>query len=437
MKKIILGIVAVLALVAIYFLVSPKVTSEIKATVQKEIASLEQYGFGVKRESLAADKDKYILSFDDTKKIGALVTAQTSQVSQEFIDDLAGMEVVAQIAYAQGVTNAVSAQLYPHKLPTTLLENNATTPAWLNDMIEKKVVTMFVDVDKTLTNFKGGFKDIDYTIPEETPIDILLTGSSFKGKLKDMKISTIAHTLNHIKVAEKNATFEIKDVSIQGKTTGPNRYDTDQKGTIGKISFSDNEDQSAIHLTNLDFDSSTIVKNNLLQGGVAFNIEKLEIASAKDQGGFSGVALDVTLENIDIDAIDTINNLQETNDNEAILAASKRVLSSYPIVTIKNFSIKEIVDNNTTFKGLVSQGSLVVDKDVDIDKAFEGDMEAFAKLLDINAKLDFSKESLEFFGRNPSVGMMMMLFAPKEEGESRIYTIRYYDGLTINGQKVF
>lgn len=438
MKKIIIGaVVAIAAVIGIYMVASPKITGDIKEIVNQEMTALNQHGFSVSVEPLAEDRDRFTISFDDTQKIGAFVTAQTSQVSQPTIDMLEGMEIVAEVAYAQGITNALSMDIYPTKAPALFTDTNSTDMPWIEDMINKKVVSLSMEVDKTLSNFKGAIKDIDYTTTDENSVRLSLKGSAFEGKLKEKQISTINHKLESLSIADTQAALELFDINIQGMTTGPNPYDADQKGNIGKISFKDTTASNSFAITNLDFDSSTSVADKLLRGGVALTIDQFQIESANDKGGFSGVAFDLKLQNIDIDSINTINALAQSEDNEAIMEASKAVLSSNPKITIDNFSIKEIVDNNQTFKGLVANANLAIDESVDINKAFDGDKEAFGRLFVVDAKLNFSKEALEFFAQDPSIGMLTMLVAPEESNAELIYTIKYHNGLTVNGQKLF
>jgi len=441
MKKVALALVALIVLFVIYYMTigSKQLTVEIKKEVNRELVQLKQSGFGVDEQNLSKDKQKVILTFQDTDKITTYINSQGQQLNKNDIEILQGMQVGIDIEYNPNSSDAIAMDIYPIKLPTIFYQNlDKRDSVELEKMIKERLFLTHVNINKLLSSFDGYVKDIDKEFKDNgTTAHLVTKGFKFNGTIEDEKIEDIKQTLEKF-------SFKVDDqlnINLNGLMTnvknGDNtnvEYSIKSFDIINKI-----ENPFSIKIDNITGLSQDKLKANLLNSESRVKISSIDFTQNGKKTILNSIIMDTSINNINKKALEKLEKLSSENmDNnssvEQIMPILKEIVKDDIYIDIPNISIAKITNGGKSFDGFKIKALVKVEKNFDW-KSLENNPLAVTNLFDAKVNIEASNEFVNLISTNPQVMVMMMVMQPVDKNGKKYYDIKFNKGsLKINGK---
>jgi len=440
MKKLGIAAAGLLAVALIFFftLGSSELRSEAKAQLNQELAALEQNGFSIEKRISKEEEDHFILTFKEPKKIAHYFTAQGTPATAEDIDSLKGMKMGADVYYVKDAYSALSVDLYPVKLPDSLYDSAETKEdkallEQIQKMLDEKKLLVHIDVAKDFTHFKGYMKDIDQTFKGEESLTIQTKGLTFNGEIKNDRIALIDQKLKEIRLKDdQGGEIVLSKMTTQHKMTGPSLYDIDALYTIEDITMKQGNGFVG-KVKDIHVSTSEKVTDGLLQSHVDATIKELQAQADTESFSAKEIHWDARLDNIDIQALEALQNLDPEKDDAAIEKAFAQLLGKGIKLTVNDLSIKEIIENQKSLGGMSMNATLGIDKNVNLTVVQQNPF-LLLGAVDANITLKLSDALFAKAGEDPRAMMLMMLIPPKEDKGQKVYTVIMKNGqTTVNG----
>jgi hypothetical protein len=440
MKKtgIIIAVLIAAAFVLFFAFGGKELRQEAKAQLDQELHTLQQYGFGIEDRISKEEEDHFILSFNDPEKIAAYFTLQGSPATAEDIAPLKGMKLGTDVYYLKDAYSALSADLYPVKLPESLYDNaqdkeDKALLEQIQKMLDKKKLLIHIDVAKNFSDFKGYMKDINETFTGEESLTLRIKDFTFTGETQKERISKIDQKVKEITFEDdKGITVTLHNMTTKHTITGPSPYDIDAIYDIERI-IMEQTDTFTGEIRGIRITSTEKVTNGLLQSHIKSTAQLFQIEADTEHITVKNINWDARIDNVDIDALKTIQTLDPEKEEEKIQQAFTQMLEKGLHLTINDFSIKEILDQGKNLGGVKLQASLGINKHADLSLAQQNPM-LLLDALNTELTLKLSNEIFALVAKDPRAMMLMMLIPPKEEKGHKIYTIIMKNGkTTVNG----
>jgi len=447
MKKIALALIALIVIFVIYYMTigSKQLTGEIRQEVNRELLQLKQSGFIVDEQNLSKNKQKVILTFQDTNKITNYLNKQGQRLNTNDIEILQGMQVGMDIEYMPTAGNALAMDIYPIKLPTIFYKNinqeDKLVIRKIEKMIKDKLFLTHVNINKLLSNFDGYVKDIDIEFKDNgTTSHLVSKGFQFEGTIKDEKIEDVKQILETLSYQVDDQL----DINISGLTTTIKNSDKKLYNNIeyGIKSFdimNKIEEPFTLRVNNITGLSQDRLKGNLLN-----SISKVKVASINfSQNGkktiLNNITMDTLLNNINKKALEKLEKLSSQNmDNnssmEQFIPLLKEILKDNISIDIPNISIAKITNNGKSFDGFKLKALVKVEKNFDW-KSLDNNPLALTNLIDAKINIEASNELVTIISSDPRAMVMMMIMQPVDKNGKKYYDIEFSKGsLKINGK---
>ena len=213
--------------------------------------------------------------------------------------------------------------------------------------------------------------------------------------------------------------------------TGPSPYDSKSGYSIGKIEFQ-GESEFSILMKALNVNAVSSVKNNLLKSSITTKAEAIELTEAQKKYKMNDILFDFHIDNLDIVSFEALQDV-DVNDEKTINALSQKILSKGITMSIPNFSVKKIAENEKTMDGFTFSSSLSIDRSFDIN-AVSQDPLAALNALSSKINISVSNELFARVAQEPRAMMVLMLLPPVEKEDKKIYEIEFIKGkITVNG----
>jgi hypothetical protein len=447
MKKIALALIALIVIFVIYYMTigSKQLTGEIRQEVNRELLQLKQSGFIVDEQNLSKNKQKVILTFQDTNKITNYLNKQGQRLNTNDIEILQGMQVGMDIEYMPTAGDALAMDIYPIKLPTIFYQNinqeDKLVIRKIEKMIKDKLFLTHVNINKLLSNFDGYVKDIDIEFKDKgTTSHLVSKGFQFEGTIKDEKIEDVKQILEILSYQVDDQL----DINISGLTATIKNSDKKLYNNIGygiksfdimnKI-----EEPFTLRVNNITGLSQDRLKGNLLN-----SISKVKVASINfSQNGkktiLNNITMDTLLNNINKKALEKLEKLSSQNmDNnssmEQFIPLLKEILKDNISIDIPNISIAKITNNGKSFDGFKLKALVKVEKNFDW-KSLDNNPLALTNLIDAKINIEASNELVTIISSDPRAMVMMMIMQPVDKNGKKYYNIEFSKGsLKINGK---
>ena len=438
MKKSGFGIIGLILVAAIYYFTagSTQITEEIKKQVNDELTTLEQNGFGINDRELKETEEHFVLSFDNPTKISSYLSSQGAQVTQEDILAFKGLKIGVDAKYLNDSYSALSLDIYPVGLPQSMLqeieEEDKAVLERIKKMMVDKTLLVHLDFNKLLTSFKGHIKDINETFEEEEKTTFISQDFKFEGDIENEKVKTVRQTLKLFSIeADKELTMKLSNFTSNYTLTGPSPYDSKSGYSIEKIELQ-GESEFSMLMKDLNVNAVSSVKNDLLKSSITTKTELIELTEAQKKYKMNDILFDFNIDNLDIVSFEALQGV-DINDEKAINALTQKILSKGITMSIPNFSVKKIAENEKSMDGFTLSSSLSMDKSFDIN-AVSQDPLAALNALSSKTNISVSNELFARIAQEPRAMMVLMLLPPVEKEGKKIYEIEFIKGkITVNG----
>ncbi len=440
MKKGVLGIIILAIIGTIYYFSqgSSQLTKELQKTIDQELATLQKEGFSIEERKVEDGTEHFIIVLDDTKKIIDFFNKDRQQVTQDEIASLAGMKIGVDIQYLKDTYSALSFDLYPVALPTSLTtgelsQEDRDTLTKIDALFTDKIFLVHIDINKMLNGFKGYVKDIDKTF-EENGQQASLTMHSFvfSGDIKEEQITSIQQQLGAFSLhVDNELDMKVNNVKSTYLLHGATLYDTTVTYSVGQIIF-DEAKQIAMTLDKLDIRAKTDFSNGLAKSNIFTSIDSLNIKDDKREQIIKTLKMESTLSNLDLPSFEKLKNI-DTLDQEEINTIVQKILSSGLSFEISSFSIDNITSAQQALGGFDLSAKIDIDQSINLSLLQTNPLAGLSSI-DANLRLALSDTLFGFVSQQPDALLAMMMFQPKEENNKKIYIIELKNGiLNVNG----
>ena len=438
MKKLSIAAAALIVIAILFFFSgSNEILKEAKAQLEQELSAMQQNGFAVENRISKEKEDHFILTINDPEKVAAYLTAQGIPASAEDIAPLKGMKVGTDVYYVKDVYSALSVDFYPVKLPDDTVkniddENDKALIEQIQKMFDAKKILVHVDVAKDLQHFKGYVKDINETFKGEETLHVATKGWTFTGKTEKERIAFMKQKVEKIAISDdEGMQMLLSQMDSEHKFTGKTLYDMDADYHIARISLQQQGIFSGV-IEEISMKTSDKVSNGLLQSKIQSTVKAFNATVEGEKIEAKTLHWDMRVDNIDIAAIEA---LQETDpeDNTAFQKVFQQLLEKGIALTINDFSIQEIVDNQQSLGSIALKASLGIDKQANISQLVDNPL-LLMGAIDVDMTLKISDAIFAQIAKDPRAVMLMMMIPPKEKNGQKIYTVIMKNGeTTVNG----
>ena len=443
MRKLGFGVIGLILVAVIYYFIagSAQITQEIKTRVNSELATLEQNGFAIQDRKTKESEEHFIITFDEPEKIVDFFAAQGAEMSMEDASALKGLKIGVDAKYLNDAYSALSLDIYPLNLPTSITEldmdkDNKLVIEQLNKILEKKGILVHVDFNKLLSSFKGHVKDIHETLQGEKEVKINVEGVTFKGEIEKSKISKLDQNLKRMTFEAKDeADVKLSELTSNYKRTGPNSYDSTSGYTVKNIILTGINDKSKVlvSIDNMSGDSITSIKNDLAQSSIKATASKVKFEANGEKSLFEGITFDFNIKNLDMLALKKLEDADANNEAE-INRLVQELISKGIAMEIPILEIKKIETEGKSMDGFSLTANVDVDKSLNLAALQTNPMLAL-NAINTKTKITLSSELFSLIAQQPKAMMLMMVIQPQEVNGKKVYEVELKNGsLTVNGK---
>jgi len=441
MKKVALALIALIAIFVIYYITigSKQLTAEIRKEVNKEFTQLKGSGFSIDEQNLSNDRQKIILTLQDTDKITAYLNKQEQHLlNRDDIEILKGMQIALDIEYNPNTSDAIAMDIYPIKLPNNFYQNlNKKDIAKLEELIKEKLFLVHININKLLSSFNGYIKDIDKEFKDDgTTSHLVMKGAKFDGTIEDNNIEDIKQTLEKFSFeVNKQININLNGLITNIKNHDNNLHDVEYSiksfNIINKI-----ENPFTLKIANITGISEERLNKNLLNQKSKDQISSIEFTQNGKKTILNSINIDTSVHNINQKAFDKLRKKTPENiGNSEGIQLLKELIKDNISIEIPNLSIDKITYEGKTFDGFKIKALAKVEKDFDL-KSLDNNLQlALTKLFNVKINIEASNEFINLISNNPQIMVMMMIIQPIDKNGKKYYDIQYNKGeLKINGK---
>jgi transcriptional regulator CtsR len=393
-KKIVLSTLVTVSVMAGKVDIKPQ---DINSTVKNYFTEVQNYG--VKNGGWLILNRK--IEPTGETFITKLTKEKSSSTSENTYDDLIGLSFQNDINYTTTTYKGVSTLI---DIPRDNLDKNDTLV--IDDILKRKLIVINSDYSITNHIYNLSFKDINETINNTI---VKIDGVKVRGfydktkpleEVVDLSIKNI-----DIKFLAKSLLgeyFKLNDLSIKTKTDKKDKsIDLEYEVSLGLLNSNMGGKHSLIDKAHF----------NIKVGNLDAKVyEELEYIGSKNP------------ELIDDKKIEELTN--------------KLLLSKGLFIEIKDFSFNNIVDNKNIMGSMKITAKVSLDNVKSSAKQISLNPMLALSFLNIDARIELSKDMLNTIMKDPRA-MMLAMLPPKKEKDKTVYVIHYSKGkLSINGQQL-
>jgi len=440
MKKILLGLGALLLVVVIYYFTmgSEQITKEIKTQINTQLTALQKEGFSIEERKIEEQKEHFVISFDDPKKISTFLYQKGLQITVEDAAILKGLKIGVDTHYLPDAYSSVSFDMYPVALPkllsTSTNEDDKKILIEIQKMLDQKTILTHIAINKIGNGFKGYMNDINETIKSKLDVNILLKGLRFEGDIKENTIHSVKQNLEKFSVsASDEMRITLSNVKSDYKITGKTLYDYRTHYEVANILSNIN----GLNITIKDIDvlSNSTVTNDIASGTIKTTFAHIYIEDEKEPYDLENFIFEMKASNIDIRAMDTMQKADLT-DEKVMKDILKQLFSKGVHFEITTLSLESIESDGTKIDGFELTAQVTLDKNFDIQSLEKNPLSAL-ETVNADLKLVFSPELYELIAEQPQAMMALMMFQPKDENDKKVYILELKNGhFRVNGNPI-
>ncbi|NEW61494.1 YdgA family protein [Sulfurovum sp. bin170] len=443
MKKIGLALIALVVIIGIYYttLGSTQIVDEMKKEVNRELTEAKKSGFVIEDREIKENRERFIIDFNDTKKITNYLKEESRGISESDIELLKGLKVAVEIEYMPTTKDAIALDIYPVTLPEFIylgLKGEDKKIEEVNKMVKDRLLLVHVNINKLLSGFDGYMKDIDMSDDDG---NFKMKGFVFDGEIEDENIKNLNQKIQEMSYeVPSQLKMGLSNLKVFVSNPIDRNYNNNSNYTLESLKIkSENNESFSLAINNISGSSQDTQKGKLANGIADLNIVSIDYDANGDKTLLNNIKLDMKMNNIDMDAIleleEMLSNSAENNFSiEQMIPLIKKIVSDDISLDIPNISLDKITQNGKTFDGFKLQISTKVDKKFDW-KLAESDPLAMTNIFDAKMNIEASNELVDIISSNPQAMMMMMVMQPVEKSGKKHYDIEFTKGsLKINGK---
>jgi hypothetical protein len=421
MKKYILIISVLLFSILGYMIFAGIVKKNVQQNVQKKIADLTNHGFDIDKTKKDGDRDHYVLTFKDMRKITPFIQSFYGQLSTNTIHTFKDMQIALDIQNDYGIFDDIKIEVYPIKLSKEI-ENSLKKEEleMIEQHLEQKTVILYLSLDTSLSNVKGHLKDIDIKGMKR---ELKIKGNTFNAQIKDGKIITYEENIQEFAlISEGKSIINFLDIYTE-KFASEDELDKRYLMKVKTFFMASRDDN--ITINDLDIDLSWTTSDETLDASLEGNLASLTLNTKEQKRAFDSIVLDINMKNINRTLISKIDK----NKIKSIDEFGKLLRIKNPIITINTFEITKIKQGDRETEGFQIEG------EIRSDASKSRDQDIYKSLM-INGKLTLSKSLFELLSQNPSMDILFILIPQEEKENYYIFDIYYDDTLTVNKERI-
>ncbi len=446
MKKLGLGVLAIVAIAATYYFTvgETKLTNEMKVRVNQELLVAEKSGFLIEERKIEKKKEHFIISFNDADKIKTFFEKQGQDIDIEEAKSLIGLKVGVDLQYLSSALSAVSADVYPLNLPTTisttkdLNSEDKVMITHLNDMLKRKALLLHIDFNKLLTSFDGYIQDIHESVKLENLVKLDATGMLFKGNIKDKKLNSTSNSIKNISLKSgDDLNIVLNDAKSHYKSTGSSMYDTNYNYSIKTVNINTKKDNKifSMALSGLDSENNTAIKNNLTSNSSKLQIANIQYIKNGTDIKFIDTSFAFNLINLDMNILEKFNAIDIENVKERN-KLTQELISKGIALEIPKIEVKKLVYQGKKIDAFNISSSLSIKKSADLTKIQENPF-AIIDAINSKTKITVSDDFFTILAEQPQIMLFAMMIKPQVVNGKKVYEIELKDGkVLVNGKGV-
>ena len=443
MRKLGFSVIGLILVAVIYYFTagSAQITKEIKNQVNRELVTLEQNGFAIQNREIKESEEHFVIAFDDPRKIVAFFATQGAQMNIEDASALKGLRIGVDAKYLNDTYSALSLDIYPLNLPTSITEldmnkEDKLAIDQLNNILKKKALLVHVDFNKLLSSFKGHLKDIHETLQGEHEVKFNIEGVTFEGDIDKEKISRLDQKLKHITFEAKGeAQALFSELTSHYKRTGPNSYDSTSGYFVKNILLTgiNGKSKVLVSIDNMSGDSVTSIKNNLAKSSIKATASKVQLEADGEKSLLEGIIFNFNIKNLDMLALKKLEKADVNNEAD-INRLLQELISKDISMKIQNLEIKKIEAEGKSMDGFALTANIDIDKSLNL-AALKTNPMAALNAVNIKSKIVLSSELFSLVAKQPKAIILMMFIEPLKINGKKVYEVELKNGsLSVNGK---
>jgi hypothetical protein len=441
MKKILLAIIAIIALLGLYYITigSKQMTIEMKKEINNGVIQLKNSGFNVTEREIQENREHFVIDFNNTKKILKYIKAYSkNDITEEDIALLKGLKIAFDIEYNPTPKDAIGVDIYPVKLPKLFHQeiiNNEDKKivATIEDMIKNREVLIHININKLASGFDGYIKDINQ--------DVKLLGLKFNGDIEHNKVKNMTQTIKELSY-DKSKELTFKLLNLKNFMSNPMNmnFNNQTRHSIERVLIKSEMNHTiSIEFNDISGSSQDTQKDKLINSGIKLNIASIKYMVDNSKIVLKNISGDIDIKNINIEAFKELDailskNLGDSENFEKAMPILEKILSSDISIEIPNISIEEIIVDKDKVTGFKLNALIKTDKNIDFKKIKNNPL-ALNSIIDVKINIEASNELVTLLSSNPRAMVLMMILQPVDKNGKKYYDIRFNKGsLKINGR---
>lgn len=416
-----------------------RMIEEMRTEVNATLTAMAQQGFGVEQSVVDNSDERIILRFDDPEKIAHFFQSRQIALTPEDAALLKGFEVAIDLHYLPDSSHAVTADIYPLRLPQSLLEaksdpKNRQSITHLEAMLKRQAILLHMALNNAGSHFEGRMKDINETFSSPKRVTVTMQGFAFDGDIDQNTPQTIAQRLQRMTLSNSEGVkIEIAGAHTRYRRTAQSLYAYAVDYDIEKMMLQ--AQQLMVNIEDIRARSRAQSQNGLLNEEINTTAKALSLISQNPPITLKDIHLEMRADNLDIRALELLQKRSEIN-REKIDQALRELLSKGVLFEITNFSVSHIIQEQQTLQGFSAKAKFKTDKNFDPALLQRSPLAALDKI-EATAEIALSNDLYATLAVKPQVMMMLMFLPPFEKNGKKHFSFTLQHGaLSLNGRRI-
>jgi uncharacterized protein DUF945 len=458
MKKILIALVVVIAVIALLPIVGNSVADGV---LKDRIAVLTSNGLELKNattdSSYLNTKKHYEFLLADAPKFIAHLNQYAKAQVPPYIDAMvSGVVVGVDIEYSNfPISSKLLLDIYPLTLPTNITDElkkeNMPFYTYIDKLLQGKGVLYHMNYYITDELFDGYIKDIDeeYIFDNGSKMTVKLLDAIYYGNGPLIAPENLQTSISKIIIkadeSGKGITFEMNNLTSTSNFESASTYVSGaamksmsilvDEGKSSKLEASIDNIKVNISSNTQGKKAEFHAKSSL--GEFKFNSEDANVAA-------SGFNYDISLDGVEKDSYEEFRKLtSHANANytpefeQKLQESVTKLLSKGLSLSVADMSVKKItIEDQKPIDGFSLMAKMVLKEDADLANKLKTSPMSLSKNLNLASTIKFSKEFYTLVNKEaPITGMANSL--GKEDGNNLVFEIKLNDGrLSVNDKQL-
>lgn len=458
MKKFIIALVVVIAIIALLPILGNKVADGV---LKEKVAVLTSNGLELKNSTTDASylttKKHYEFLLADASKFIAHLNQYAGAQIPPYIDAMiSGVVVGVDIKYSNfPLTSKVIVDIYPLTLPTNITDElkkeNMPFYTYIDKLLQGKGVLYHMNYYLSDELFDGYIKDIDeeYLFDNGSKMTVKLFDAIYYGSGPLIAPTNLQTSISKIIIkadeSTKAITFEMNDLSSSSTFESQSTYVSGAAMKSMSI-FIDEGKNSELEasIDNIKINVSSNTQGKKAEFYAKSSIGEFKFKSKDANVAASGFNYDISLNGVEKDSYEEFRKLtSHANTNyspefvQKLQESVTKLLSKGLSLSVADMSVKTItIEDKKPIDGFSLMAKIVLKEDADLANKLKTSTMSVANNFNFASTVKFSKEFYALINKEaPVTGMANSL--AKEEGNNLVFEIKFNDGkLTVNDKNI-